>query len=419
MSSAIVSLIVLALLFVLAMMPRVHLGLAAFAAAFVVGELSGVEPATLIGYFPSDFFVLIVGVMSLFAVAQLTGAMQWVVDGALWLVGGRASLVPLVPLAIGAVLGGIGTLPGAVVAIVAPIAMMLGRRFSVSPFLMGYATLVGATLGMFSPIAVFGLATDSTLAKAGVPLPDGDRATLALAFLVLGLVLALVMMVTLRALGRSTVDQSTDADEATEPGPDGADGRSRVAPVASLVALVVLVVCAAAFDLNVGYLAFVLSFVLLTVLRLEPDAVIARIPWSVLVLIGGLLTYIGLMTELGAFDQLSEWLTFGRSPMLALLAVCYVAAVTSFFANSLAVIVATLPLVPGLVDQGVDPLGAVLAITLSSVVVDVNPLGPAGGLVMGATSMEHRAPLFRQLLAYGIVATLLAPLVLTFTVGYL
>ncbi len=424
MSSELLSIVVLAALFGLAMVPRAHLGLAAFAASFLVAEYAGVSADELVSFFPSDFFVLIVGVMMLFAVVQLTGAMQWIVDGALAVVGGRTALVPLVPLAIGGVLGGIGTLPGAVVAIVAPIAMSLSRRFSISPFLMGYATLVGATLGMFSPIAVFGLATDASLDKAGVTLPDGGRTTLGVAFLVLGLVLSVVMMVTLRLLGRGTVESSALPAEPITPSgtspitPSGTTGGD-LPRIASLVALVVLVVCAAAFDLNVGYLGFVLAFALLMLLRLEPDEIIRRVPWGVLVLIGGLLTYIGLMTKVGAFVKLSDWLTFGSSPMLALLAVCYVAAVTSFFANSLAVIVATLPLVPGLTDQGVGALGAVVAITLSAVVVDVNPLGPAGGLVLGSTSAEHRTTLFRQLLVYGVAATLVAPVVLTFTVGWL
>lgn len=417
MSATDLSIVVLAGLFLLALVPRAHLGLAAFPAAFLVAAYANVEPAELTAFFPSDFFVLIVGVMSLFAIAQTTGGLQLILDGALKLVGGRKFLMPLIPLVLGGVLCAIGTLPGAVAAIMAPIAMGMSRRYGLSPFLMAYATLVGGTVGMFSPIAVFGLATKTTLASLDMPVPNNASLTLGLAFVVAGSSLVAMMTIAFILLGRLRVPEGEE-DVTIESASSDTEHR-RVAQVVSITSLVVLLVCAVVFELNVGYLAFTLAFVLLLALRLDPNEIINRIPWGVVVLIGGLLTYIGLMGELGAFERLGGFLTFGSSPMLGLLAVCYVAAVTSFFANSLAVIVSSLPLLPVLVADGVSPLGAVLAVTLCAVVVDVNPLGPAGGLILGSTRPEQRTTLFRSLLTYGVITTIVAPPLLTLTVGWI
>src|SRR5262245_50843506 len=130
---AVASIVILVALFAATLIPRFDLGLAALAAAFLLGLAAGVPADTVTGFFPADFFVLIVGVTALFAVAQLNGTLDWLLDLLLRLVGGRLFLVALVPFAIGAVLTAVGTLPAAATAIVAPIALGLAARHGISP----------------------------------------------------------------------------------------------------------------------------------------------------------------------------------------------------------------------------------------------------------------------------------------------
>ncbi|WP_433286810.1 hypothetical protein ACQPZQ_31380 [Pseudonocardia sp. CA-142604] len=68
-----------------------------------------------------------------------------------------------------------------------------------------------------------------------------------------------------------------------------------------------------------------------------------------------------------------------------------------------------MPLLPALVADGLSPVGGVLALALASVLVDINPLGITGGLILGAADPSARPRLFRQLLAYGIVSVVVAP----------
>src|SRR5690242_17477546 len=99
-----VSVIVLIALFAATLLPRFNLGLAALPAAFLVGLAAHRTADEVTAFFPSDFFVLIVGITALFAVAQINGTLDWLLDGMLRLVGGRVLLVALVPFLIGAVL---------------------------------------------------------------------------------------------------------------------------------------------------------------------------------------------------------------------------------------------------------------------------------------------------------------------------
>jgi Na+/H+ antiporter NhaD/arsenite permease-like protein len=186
----------------------------------------------------------------------------------------------------------------------------------------------------------------------------------------------------------------------------------------TILCLLAVVVLSVGFDMNVGYLGLTAALVLQLALRLPSGEMVSRIPWNVVLLIGGLLTYVGLMQHLGAFKQISDMLRVDGSPLLSLLVLCYIAGVTSFAASSIAVFVTTMPLLPPLVADGVSPVGGVLALALASVLVDINPLGITGGLILGAAEPSARPRLFRQLLVYGLISIPVAPFLTWLAFGW-
>jgi di/tricarboxylate transporter len=206
-----------------------------------------------------------------------------------------------------------------------------------------------------------------------------------------------------------------------EPTADGTAGRALPPPAArvlTLVCLLAVVVLSVGFDMDIGYLGLTAAVVQQLALRLDPKEIISRIPWNIVLLIGGLLTYVGLMQDLGAFTRISDLLRVEGSPMLSLLVLCYIAGVTSFAASSIAVFATTMPLVPAVVAEGASPVGAVLAVALASILVDINPLGITGGLILGAAKPEDRTRLFRQLLTCGLVSVVVGPALACFAFGW-
>jgi di/tricarboxylate transporter len=406
MTNADISIIGLAVLLTLSLVPRAHLGLAAFPAAFIVAGITGVDAEDFTTFFPSGFFALIVGVMALFAIVQMTGAMDAILSVAWRLAGGKVVLLPVVAFAIGALLACIGTLPVAAIAIAAPLAMGMSKTYGLPPFLMAAAMLNGILCGLFSPIAVFGLTANDALEKLGIDMPNLSTMALTVVPLAIGIILTAILMLVYRSRLREVAAHTEPVRVQADP-----DQRreGRPAMIGALVALALLVIAGVGFDLNMGYVGFLLAFVHMMVFKLEARDIIDRIPWGAVVLICGLLTYVALMEHLGAFKRLGDLLTVGDNAVLGLLVLCYMAAITSFLANSIAVIVTVLPLLPPLIDAGVNPLGAVLAVLLSAVLVDLNPIGATGGLVLGATAAEGRQQLFRQMLAWGLGAVVIAP----------
>ncbi|MEV4076078.1 SLC13 family permease [Nonomuraea fuscirosea] len=438
MTMATLSIIVLAALLAATLIPGFDLGLGALAAAFLLGLAAGVPTNDVTGFFPADFFVLIVGITALFAVAQLNGTLDWLLDVLLRAAGGRLVLIALAPFAIGAVLTAAGTLPAAATAIVSPIALGFAARYRISPMLAAVLGVTGIISGLLSPLAVYGVTARSLSDKLGIDLPGSAPVTFLAGGLLAGLVVCAGCLVvgrftggiprgrasvpaTAAPLAPSTTTSGDTASSATS-GATSGTATVTVAPAAvatrdpgsgtrafTLLCMAAVVVLSVGFDMNVGYLGLTAALVLQLAFRLPLGAIVSRIPWNVVLLIGGLLTYVGLMQHLGAFKQISELLGVAGSPLLSLLVLCYVAGITSFAASSIAVFATVMPLLPPLVAAGVSPVGGVLAVALASVLVDLNPLGITGGLILGAAEPSARARLFRQLLVYGLISIVVAP----------
>lgn len=388
MSMADVSVVVLVALFAATLLPRFNLGLAALPAAFLVGLAADRTADEVTAFFPADFFVLIVGITALFAVAQLNGTLDWLLDGMLRLVGGRVLLVALVPFLIGAVLTAIGTLPAAATAVVAPVALGLAARYGISPLVAAVLGITGIISGLLSPLAVYGTSARRLGDTLEIGLPDSAPVVFFLGGLVAGLAVAAgCLLVGLRTgavprgrvsptapgttpttfvAGPAQAGPETGPGTASKAGPETgseaeATGRAvspAAARVLTLTCLAAVVVLSVRFDANIGYLGLTAAVVQQIVLRLEPGEIVSRIPWNIVLLVGGLLTYVGLMQDLGAFARISDLLRVEGAPLLSLLVLCYIAGITSFAASSIAVFATTMPLVPAVVAEGASPVGA-------------------------------------------------------------
>lgn len=104
--------------------------------------------------------------------------------------------------------------------------------------------------------------------------------------------------------------------------------------IAGLVALVVLTLV---FDLDVGLVANTIAVVLgLFAWQTQREAV-DQIPWSVMLLICGVLTYVGILEEIGTIEYAGNAVASVGMPLLAALLICYVGAIVSAFASSIGV----------------------------------------------------------------------------------
>jgi di/tricarboxylate transporter len=449
MSPELVSIAVLVAMFVVATIRPINIGVLGFVAAFVVGtaytDLAGDEISSL---FPGDLFVLLVGITFLFAIAQDNGTIDWIVDRSVRAVGGRLVAIPWIMFGVAAVMTAVGAVSPGAVAILAPVALGVAARHGISQMLMGLMVVHGAQAGGFSPISVYGVIVNGVVARAGLPT---SPMYLFVASLVVNFVVALLAFLvfgglpllrggrarsepamavagatagdgTPRAGGGSASDGAVpvaarEAGSDATPGPAGADDGDATVPAGrtreqtlTLAGLAALAVAAVGFDLDVGLTAFAVALVLALV---SPDGhrhALNGVAWSVVVLVGGVLTYVGVMQEIGTIDFVGNAVAGLAAPLVVALLLCYVGGVVSAFASSVAILGATIPLaVPFLQEGTIGAVAMIAALSVSSTVVDCSPLSTNGALVLANSVGIDRDVFFRRLMAYGAVVVLAAP----------
>ncbi|MDJ1130474.1 SLC13 family permease [Streptomyces iconiensis] len=186
MSDHVISIIGLVLVFAVATVFSVHMGVLALVAAFVVGTAFASQSTDQIfAGFPGDLFVVLVGVTFLFAIAGNNGTVDWLVHRCIQATGGRAALMPWVMFLVTALLAGVGAVTPAAVGIIAPIGMSVARRYGMSPLLMGVFIINGGSAGGFSPIGVYGTITNGVVSRNDLPGSPGTLFLLSLLFNIL------------------------------------------------------------------------------------------------------------------------------------------------------------------------------------------------------------------------------------------
>lgn len=445
MSPEIVSIIFMVAMFIVASFLPVNLGALAFVAAWLVGSLGGMSADDIFAGFPGDLFVLLVGVTYLFAIAQRNGTVGWLTARGMRMVGGRVAAIPWLMFLLAGILTSVGALSAAGVAIVAPIALRFAAQYRINSLLMGIMVVQGVTAGSFSPISPFGAITGEVVEKAGLTHSPGLLFANSIVFNTL---VAFVIFFALGGIG--LVRRGRISAEPDQPGqPDivatGSDGaapvggpagrtseRSQEAPSgaavgvaehepapsrlsahqsATLAGIVLLIIGALRFDLDVGFLALAVAIALTLATPHRLKGAIKDLPWPVILLISGILTYVAVLEEIGTIDYIGDLITGSGNGLAASLAGSYIGGVVSAFAATAGVLGATIPLaVPVLSESALPVMGVVSAIAISSSIVDASPLSTNGALLLANQKTMDERVFFRQLLLYAIVIVATAPL---------
>ena len=457
MSAHLISIYALIVMFVVATVLPVNMGVLAFVGAFLVGTLAaGMTAKTIIAGFPGDLFLTLVGITYLFAIAQNNGTIEWLVRLGVRGVRGRIAAIPWIMFFIAAILTAVGAVSPAAVAIIAPIALGFAAKYGINPLLMGLMVVHGAQGGGFSPISIYGGITNKIVERAGLPLSE---LTTMIASLVVNLVVCIGLFMFLggrkllgqRAvvLGKPAEDLSSavphihvavaqegaqiygDAEaaaqsergEETKKGEDSLleDHHTEQSPptnlpyqlltVAGLISLAVLTLL---FKLDIGFVSITIGLLLSLIAPNLQKRAMGQVAWPEIMLIVGVSTYVVVLEKMGTISFVGTSVAGLASPLLAALLLCLIGAIISAFASSTAVLGSLIPLaVPFLQGGGgVSPIGFIAAMAVSSTIVDVSPFSTNGALVLANAQGVDRDAFFRKLMIYGMLVTIIAPVVL-------
>lgn len=405
MNPAVTSLVALLIAIVISITSRVNVGLVAIAFAWVLAVyVADLGAGAVVEGFPSSLFLTLTGVTLLFAAAEVNGTLEGLTHRATRLARGDARLMPGVFFVIAALVSSVG--PGAIlsVALIAPLAMAMGHRARVPPFLTALMVANGANAGNLSPISSVGIIANDAMASVGLVEHEAKVWFANFAAHLLVAAAAYVLLGGYRVRGSGPREPASAEDGA----PLDAKQRLTVAVVLAWIAGVLM------FDMALGPSAFAAAAVLVT-LRAAPDAqAIRRVPWGVIVMVSGVTVLISLLDATGGMELFTGLLARAAGPSTVNGSVAFVTgAISAYSSTSGVVLPAFLPTAAGLVEQvgGGDPLAVALSINVGSSLVDVSPLSTLGALCLAALPAGGDADaLFKRLFVWGVSMTLVGAL---------
>jgi di/tricarboxylate transporter len=430
MSNELISILVLIGIFVLGTTLPLNMGVLGIVAAFVLGAALGVSEDDILLGFPGDLFVILVGVTYLFAIASNNGTVNWLIHAAVRAVGGRTAAIPWVFFLVTAVLTASGAVVPAAVAIVAPIGLGFAVAYGINPVLMGLMIINGATAGGFSPISVFGSIVNGVVEREAL---DENAMLLFVSSFLFNFALSVVVFFLFG--GRKLLNKRVDTDEssgrferrkqeeaaAAGSRPPMAGGSATTFDanempeldrdkIFTLIGIVTLIGVVLAFEVNVGFVALSIALVLSLISPQATKDAVSKIAWPTVLLICGIVMYVTLLENLGTIDWLGNQVTQIGSALLAALIICYIGAAVSAFASTTGILGALIPLaVPFLETGAVGAVGLIIALAISSSVVDSSPFSTSGALTVANTPAEKRDYVFKRLMQWGMSMVLIAP----------
>lgn len=411
MSIHVVGVIGLVLVFLIGTLRPINLGTLALVMTFLVGTIFVGESAMdMYSGFPVDLFVLLAGVTYLFAIASSNGTVERTVEAAARLVKDRRALIPWIVFVVAALPAMAGALGSAGVALLAPLALRLARRYDIDRRMIGLMVIHGAAAGNFSPLNVLSAIVTQGLARGGLEM---SSSALFLGNLAYNVVLAAVIYLVFGGTRRVTPATATPSADITDPSSlaESPARRLRVDQVCTLFALLAVAIAALVFGLNIGFVALAAGAVLHLSFPVSSAGADRKIAWGVVLLVCGIVTYVAALQRYGTVDAVGTSIAGLSTPLVTALLICVVGAVTSAFASSAGILGAMIPLAVPLMVQGtIGTTGLVVALAISATVVDSTPFSTVGALVVANAEDEERAHIYRGLLLWGGVMVVTAPL---------
>ena len=351
MNLAWISLVALLVAITLSMLTQVNVGVVSLAFAWIVGVyLGGMPLNTVIGTFPVQLFLTLVGVTLLFGMAGLNGTLGRLASRAVRLCRGNAGVIPIMFFLIALALSSIGPGNIATTAILAPMAMAVGARAAVSPFLMALMVGNGAQAGALSPFAPTGAIVNDIMGRIGLGGHEmqtyGNNlfahvvVTFAAYFLFGGL-----KLFTRRQAGPS-VAQSEQTDARSDAELVETDSFEWVHWL-TLGVLTTLVLVVVFFEMQVGMAALTGAALLSLAGAGSEKEAIKKMPWGVVLMVCGVTVLIGVLEKTQGMSLFADLLAKISTPGTVTLTIAFVTGVVSVYSSTSGVVLpAFLPTVP-------------------------------------------------------------------------
>lgn len=405
---AVLSIGLLFLMFAIGTFRPINMGIMGFVAAFVFGTIvCGLSAKEVMSGFSVSLFIILAGVTYFFSMLKDNGTIDTIVAFSLRLVKGNAGLIPWVMFALELLLCSIGTQGTAAIIIVAPIALQLASACGMSQLMMSLMVAFGMTGGIFSPLNVMGLIVQGVLDEYSLP---SNHMAMWLCTVAFSFGLALITYFLfgghkfLGAKGKQNLSEEVTTLLSSKI-------ELNAVKVVSLISLAALIFMVAVLEMNVGFAAMTLGLVMAFMQPKRQSEIVKSMPWGIILMISGIVTYVGMMESIGVMDYLTQLISSMNNPKLAALATAYIGGFVSAFVSTTGFLGGVIPLCASILeDPSIWPVGAVACVCMSASIVDVCPFSTTGAIFVANAQGKEKTTLYKSLLYASALIVAFGPL---------
>jgi di/tricarboxylate transporter len=266
--------------------------------------------------------------------------------------------------------------------------------------------------GGFAPTSLFGIVTFSTARQAGIDLNP-------LALLAAAMVANVALLAAATWIFRSpnVTTAHREAEEEQAPRESTRFASHQIVTLICIAAFVLSVIIgfSLALEPDIGILAFGFGAVLALLYPEMGVEGIRRIDWSTIFMVGGIVTFVGVLQRLDAVNLLGHAAMTVGTPLVAAFIICMIAGLVSAFASTVGILAALIPMaVPLATSGGVVGWALMSAMGVCASIVDASPFSTTGALLVASAAEDERPRLKSLLMRWGLSLVIVGPLVAVF-----
>jgi di/tricarboxylate transporter len=400
-----------------------HLGFASLFAAFIFGVFAlGLSTDEVISKFPTRFFLTLVSVTLLFAIAESNGTLEVIAERAITLCQGRVRLIPPIMFFFTFVISALGVGNIAATALIAPSAMVLARRLNLNAFLMTLIIVGGANAASLSPFSLTGiLLFELTMKVAPEVELEAIKSSLIQVFIFSSLIISSIHLIGFLVCGGISwwrQPNSTQIKSSSEVKISSLNVSQKVTLLALFGFACGIFMGNSHFltgffgakwqevgsQLSAIALCLIVALMLTGLVKIEKA--IARIPWSTIALLTGVITYLAVLEHGGMIVWVSDLIQSNAVINNNAAILAFGSSMLSSISSSSGVVIPLfVPMARVLEPQYTSAIYLIATIAVSAHLVDCSPFSTLGALCLASARKEEvggHKHLFRNLIIWSL-----------------
>lgn len=382
---------------------NLNMGLVAFVlAALICGFVLGISPRAFYTWWPTNIMIQIIGVTFFFGYVGETGAIQVIASRMLYLVRNKMALVPFVFMLLPTGLGLLGVNPMGINALCMPIVASICLYTNLNPLFLWFCYIIGATTGLVSPLGSAGIVAGGMVTGAvGAETAGAILPRIYVNNVISGLICFAIIYVVFRGW-KLKIGSEYLSEFMKKPAPVTRD--QKITLILMLIAVLLFVIPgvlgikAITSALDVGWV-YMLAGVVCALLKLADlrTVISARIPWGIILLVGGFTILLSVVANTGGVELIGSFVANNVPSSIVAPVAGLLGGVTSLFSDSIGVVFPIfIPIGGGILSSGATVAPATLfsAIIIGTLCTGCAPFSTGGAMMMSFAPEQINKKIF-------------------------